>query len=185
MDCGKEILDPDERSTVERQLGRKIRGEVWAVSRCPFGMVQVIATPPFLPDGTPFPTLYWLTCPLLRREVGRLEGGGFRDEIRRCLEENPGLAEDLRRAEEDYRREREEWAERMGMRREAVMCFAGREGVGGTVRGGLKCLHAHLAHFLAGGRNPVGALVAERLEGKQKRSCRGDCTPFLGGKKRA
>jgi len=47
------------------------------------------------------------------------------------------------------------------------------------VSGGLKCLHAHLAHFLAGGDNPVGAEVARELEGIQERECAGDCMPFL------
>lgn len=174
-----ESLSPDDRELVERQLGRELRGEVGVASRCLHGEVQVIATPPVLPDGTPFPTLYWLTCPLLRGRVSRLESRGFRRHLGRKLAEEPGFAASLRRAEEEYALERETWAEEMGELGRVREYFSHRGGIGGTKRGGIKCLHAHLAHYLSGGDNPVGAEVALALEGVVEGECGGDCGPFL------
>ncbi len=175
-----EELRGEDRLLVEGQLARPLRGEVGAASRCLHGRVQVIATSPLLEDGSPFPTLFWLTCPLLQRAVSRLEGSGLREQLRRRLEVDTEFAAGLRRAEEDYRRAREEWAERLGAADEVRELFGERGGIGGTVAGGLKCLHAHLAHYLATGANPVGAEVAARVCDLQREDCRGSCDPFVG-----
>ncbi len=174
------VLSEEDRRLVEGQLGRPLRGEVRAASRCPHGMVQVIATSPLLDDGTPFPTLFWLTCPLLQREVSRLENGDLRDRLRRRLSEEGGFAAGLRAAEEEYRVLREEWAERLGCGERVRALFSSRTGIGGTVAGGLKCLHAHLAHYLATGNNPVGTAVFAEVGTVQERECGGHCGPFLG-----
>ncbi|MDI6873069.1 MAG: DUF501 domain-containing protein [Actinomycetota bacterium] len=173
-------LSEEDRRLVERQLGRRLRGEVRAASRCLHGKVQVIATSPLLDDGTPFPTLFWLTCPLLQREVSRLEDGDLREILRQRLADDEDFASALRGAEEEYRSLREEWAERLGCGDKVRKLFVSRAGIGGTVAGGLKCLHAHLAHYLAGGENPVGEAVYEKMGNPQERECPGDCEPFLG-----
>jgi len=179
-----ESLKAEDREIVEKQLGRHLRGEVGVAARCPYGVVEVIATSPLIDGGTPFPTLYWLTCPLLQRAVSGLESGGFRKVLRRKALDIPGFAEELRRAELDYVEERNRWAADLGAGDRSRGYFKGREGVGGTRTGGMKCLHAHLAHFLAGRSNPVGAEVLKALAGKQENDCRGDCGPFLREEKR-
>ena len=176
-------LSSEDRDNTEGQLGRELRGEVLLGSRCPNGRVEVIATSPFLDDETPFPTLFWLTCPLLKYAVARLENGDFRQGLRERLEGDPDFAKALKGAEKDYFEERERWALEMG-RRKAGVYFEGRRGIGGTVNGGMKCLHAHLAHFLAGHANPVGAEVASALSDDplkvwQKNNCAGNCESFL------
>jgi hypothetical protein len=179
-----ESLKAGDRETVERQLGRRLRGRVGVAARCPYGVVEVIATSPVLDGGTPFPTLFWLTCPLLQRAVSGLENGGFRDVLRRKALDIPGFAEALRQGEMDYADERDRWASELGAGDRIRTYFKGREGVGGTRAGGMKCLHAHLAHFLAGGNNPVGAEVLKALEGRHEKDCKGDCGPFLREEKR-
>jgi len=174
-----DALNEEDLRTAERQLNRPLRGQVLLAARCPHGVVEVIATSPLLTDGTPFPTLFWLSCPLLQRAVSRLESGDFRKILRRKLREQPGFAEKLQKAEREYALEREGWAEEMGRRDEVRECFSGRDGLAGTAAGGLKCLHAHLAHFLAGGNNPVGEEVAGELAGMQESECKGDCGPYL------
>ena len=62
-----------ERRLIEAQLGRGVRGSVAVAARCRYGLPAVVRTAPLLPDGTPFPTLYWLACPAARVAVGRLE----------------------------------------------------------------------------------------------------------------
>jgi hypothetical protein len=115
------------------------------------GAPAVIENDPFLADGTPMPTRYWLVDRSLREAVSRLEAaGGVR---RAALDVDPvALAESHRRYASD---------------RDAAIPAAHRGpvpsgGVGGT-RHGVKCLHAHLAFWLAGGADPVGAWTAERL----------------------
>ncbi len=179
-----EPLEYDERETVEKQLGRRLRGKVMVAARCPHGVVEVLATSPLLDGETPFPTLFWLTCPLLQRAVSGLESGDFREVLRRKARDVPGFAEALRQAEMDYVHEREQWAGETGENERVRKIFEDRRGIGGTVAGGMKCFHAHLAHYRAGGRNPVGAELHEKIQGLQEKNCEGDCGPFLRGKER-
>jgi len=132
-------------------LGRDPGGAFRVVVRGPGGAPMVIANEPFLRDGTPMPTRYWLVDPGLRAEVGRLEAAGGVKEAEAAVH-----PEDLEAAHRRYGAERDALIEpdRAGPRP------AG--GVGGTRRG-VKCLHAHLAWWLAGGADPVGAWVAQRL----------------------
>jgi exopolyphosphatase / guanosine-5'-triphosphate,3'-diphosphate pyrophosphatase len=103
--------------------------------------------------GEPFPTLYWLTCPDAVRAVSRLEADGWIKRLDERAHRDPELGEALDRAHRSYAAERGRLvtgADRWG-------------GVAGS-RAGLKCLHAHYAHHLAGGPDPAGAWVAERVE---------------------
>jgi hypothetical protein len=143
------VADAD---VVARLLGRDPGGAFSVVVRGEGGRPVVIANEPFLRDGTPMPTRYWLVDPGLRVRVDRLEAAGG---VREAGAEVDGaaLAEGHRR----YAAERdalipEDWS---GPRPSG--------GVGGT-RQGVKCLHAHLAWWLAGGDDVVGAWVASKLE---------------------
>lgn len=69
-------VDLQDSKTISAQIGRPARGEVSVASRCDLGLPVVIKVPPLLGDGTPFPTLYWLTCPLASRRVARIESAG-------------------------------------------------------------------------------------------------------------
>jgi hypothetical protein len=128
--------------------------------RCACGLPQVIETQSHLDDGTPFPTLWWLTCRSLTRAVGRLEAGGWMAGVNRRLAEDPDLAEQLHRATVAYaaRRDAAEPITGANPRR-------GHPGGGGTgtPEGRVKCLHAHTAHQLVSGDNPVGAAVLAEL----------------------
>ena len=122
------------------------------VARCAAGHPLVIRNWPVDADGHPFPTLYWLTCPEHVRAVSRLEAAGWIGRLNGEAETDPDLRTMLRRAHESCARERG------GL----VPGAEAGGGVGGTARG-IKCLHAHYAYFVAGGADPIGAWVAERL----------------------
>ena len=140
------------------QMGRPLKGKSRVAARCALGLPVVIRTHPVQPDGTPFPTLYYLTCPLARTRVARLEyGGGVRAFAER-LEREPELAQAFAAAQEAYARERAEALDPADPAHARL-----RGGVGGAV-GGVKCLHAHYAHHAAGGANPVGRAVAAEVE---------------------
>ncbi len=149
MDAGRAQTGDDE--AVALLLGRDPGGAFTVVVRGDEGRPVVIANDPFLRDGTPMPTRYWLVDPELRAAVGRLEAAGGVREAEAQVDD-AALADGHRR----YAAERDalvppDWA---GPRPSG--------GVGGT-RQGVKCLHAHLAWWLAGGDDVVGAWVAGRL----------------------
>jgi hypothetical protein len=132
-------------------LARQPLGPYLIVRRRPDGAPVVIENAPFLFDGTPMPTRYWLVDPKLRETVSRLEAAGGVKAAER--EVDPGALAD---AHARYAAERDRAIEpdQPGPRPSG--------GVGGT-RIGVKCLHAHLAWWLAGGQDPVGDWVADRI----------------------
>jgi hypothetical protein len=147
---------PDDRRVVETQIGRPLRADSMPVSRCHLGLPVVVQVPPILDDGTPFPTLYWLTCPLATARIGRLEGAGGIRRLEQKAEADPGFGSRLDRAHSAYGAERDALVP-------ASSSPAPSGGVGGTTLG-IKCLHAHYAHTRAGGDNPVGELVQSWIE---------------------
>jgi hypothetical protein len=143
-------------AAVAEQLGRPPRGTRAVASRCPCGLPAVVETTPRLPDGTPFPTLFYLTCPRAVAACSRLESAGLMREMADRLVTDPDLAARYRAAHEDYLR-----------RREAVGHVPEIAGVSaGGMPGRVKCLHVHLGHALAAGPgvNPLGDEVRERVE---------------------
>jgi hypothetical protein len=150
------MSEADDREVVETQIGRPLRAPSEVVARCHLGMPVVVRVPPHLDDGTPFPTLYWLTCPLATTRIGRLEGAGGVKRMEAKAAADPGFGAALDRAHTEYAAERDS----IGTDTEGPQPTGG---VGGAARG-VKCLHAHYAHRAAGGDNPVGALVAEWIE---------------------
>jgi hypothetical protein len=141
----------EDHATVSRLLGRPPRGGFDVVVRRSSGEPVVIRNAPLLDDGTPMPTRYWLVDPELREAVSRLEAAGGVRAAEAAVE-----AGELAEAHARYAAERDA-ALPSGHRGPRP---AG--GVGGTRRG-VKCLHAHYAWHLAGGEDPVGRWVAERL----------------------
>jgi hypothetical protein len=109
-----------------------------------------------LDDGTPFPTLYWLTCPLAVSRIGRIEGVGGVKRMEAKAAADPAFGEALHEAHASYADERDQLLDPKANPRPSG-------GVGGA-RFGVKCLHAHYAHKTGGGDNPVGELVADWIE---------------------
>jgi hypothetical protein len=133
-------------TAVEQQLGRPPRGVLAIAHRCGCGLPDVVETAPRLPDGSPFPTLFYLTCPRAASAIGRLEAGGTMREMTGRLASDPALAVAYASAHRDYL-----------ARRDAVEVLPGSPGSGGMPNR-VKCLHALVAHSLAAGVgvNPLG-----------------------------
>jgi hypothetical protein len=135
-------------AVVAAQLGRPPRGTRAVAHRCPCGLPDAVETSPRLADGTPFPTLFYLTCPRAVTACSRLESAGVMKEMAARLATDPDLAARYRAAHEDYL-----------ARREAIERVPEIEGVSaGGMPGRVKCLHVHLAHALGAGPgvNPLG-----------------------------
>jgi uncharacterized protein len=163
------VITAQDAAVIAAQLGRPPRGLLGVAHRCPCGLPDVAETAPRLADGSPFPTLYYLTCPRANAVVSRLEASGLmRDMTAR-------LADDaLRRRYESAHRD-------YLTRREAAARAAGVEPLppGTPSAGGMpervKCLHALVAHELAaGGVNPFGR---EALRAAGKWWLPGPCVP--------
>ncbi|MGV3564583.1 MAG: DUF501 domain-containing protein, partial [Nocardioides sp.] len=91
-----------DAAAVEAQLGRESRGVHGVAHRCPCGNPDVLATQPRLPNGTPFPTTYYLTCPRAASRIGTLEGSGLMREMQDRLGSDPSLAAAYAAAHERY-----------------------------------------------------------------------------------
>jgi len=142
----------DDRVAFFALLGRDPAAEFEVVVRARDGSPEVIRNAPFTEHGTPMPTRYWLVGPDWNRAVSRLEAAGGVREAEVAVDR-----EAIAEAHRQYAAERDAAipADHTGPRPSG--------GVGGT-RLGVKCLHAHVAWFLAGGRDPVGAWAVARLE---------------------
>lgn len=150
-DPGGEGVSETDQQAVAALLGRRPSGEFEVVVRAEDGAPAVIANAPFLFDGTPMPTRYWLVDAHLREEVSRLESrGGVRQAEAAVDVDRLATAHALYAAERD------------------ALIDSGHRGprpsggVGGT-RHGVKCLHAHLAWWLTGADDPIGQWTAEQI----------------------
>ena len=133
---------------VARQLGREPRGVHAVAHRCSCGDPDVVATEPRLPDGTPFPTFYYLTCPRAAGLIGTLEASRTMAEMQDRLAADPDLAAAYSAAHDAYLADR------------AAVGVV--DEISGISAGGMptrvKCLHALVGHALAAGTgvNPFG-----------------------------
>jgi exopolyphosphatase / guanosine-5'-triphosphate,3'-diphosphate pyrophosphatase len=156
-------LRASDRAAVRAQLGREPTTRFTVVARCAephpgspgdVGHPLVIRNHPIDAEGRPFPTRYWLTCPDAVSAVARLEADGWIRRLSDRAEAEPdGFGAALRAAHAAYAADRA-----------ADVPKAGEGGGVAGTRVGVKCLHAHYAYYLAGGDDPVGSWVAERLE---------------------
>ena len=147
----------DDRRVVAAQIGRQPRSIVDVVARCHLGLPVVIAVPPYLDDGTPFPTTYWLTCPLASRRISRREADGGVKKAEARIAADPDFAAEFHAAVARYAADRDE------LIGPDATSYRPTGGVGGS-RGGVKCLHAHYADHAAGNRNPIGAETGRSIE---------------------
>jgi hypothetical protein len=141
--------------SVSHQLGRPARDIVAIAARCSCGNPVVVQTKPRLEDGTPFPTVYYLTLPAATSAVSTLEAEGLMTRLQDQLAEDQDLARNYQSAHLSYLSDRAQ----LGLVEE----------IEGISAGGLptrvKCQHSLVAHSLAAGPdvNPLGDEALEQL----------------------
>jgi uncharacterized protein len=134
----------DDESVVAWQLGRRVRPFRRVAVRCAYGFPAVTEQAPFGPDGEPFPTTFYLTCPWLVAAIARIEANGGVERYSRAAADDEELRQSVVDADEKQRRIRPELD----------------VGIGGTRDSSkLKCLHAHAAFALARPRYELGERV--------------------------
>ncbi|MFC5727948.1 MULTISPECIES: DUF501 domain-containing protein [Nocardioides] len=151
---------PTDEAVIAAQLGRPPRGVHAIGHRCPCGNPDVVTTEPRLPNGTPFPTTYYLTCPRVNSRIGTLEASGLMREMQDRLSTDPELAAAYRAAHESY------LADRAAVGEACKLDVPEIEGISaGGMPDRVKCLHVLAGHALAAGPgvNPLGDEVLEIL----------------------
>jgi len=149
------VIDAHDEAVVAAQLGRSPRAVHGIGHRCPCGNPDVVVTEPRLPDGTPFPTTFYLTCPRATSLIGTLEGSGVMAEMTQRLTTDEPLAAAYAAAHQRFLEARE--------------AIAQVEEIAEVSAGGMpdrvKCLHVLAAQSLAQGPgvNPLGDEVLEDL----------------------
>ncbi len=154
---------------LSRQIGRQPQGVVFVASRCERRKPRVMLTLPSLDSETPFPSIFWLTCPYLSRAAAGLEGSGFIKEMERKKEGNTAWRETYERDETRFVRLLEEMVDLVGG--DTLRERMGRRGIAGGKPGLIKCLHAHLAYYLVTGKDPVGRDCWRELTKSMGESC--------------
>ena len=141
-------------AVVSEQLERQARGVIGIAARASDGSPTVVATAPRLPDGSPFPTFYYLSHPEAVAAASRLEAAGVMSEFNELLATDEEVLAQYQLAHEQYIADRETVGE--------VPELAGVSAGGMPTR--VKCLHALIGHSLAAGPgvNPIGDLALER-----------------------
>jgi hypothetical protein len=153
-------VEAADAALIEQQLGRRPRGMHAIGHRCPCGNPSVVTTEPRLPNGTPFPTTYYLTCPRVNSRIGTLEESGLMRQMQARLAEDEELAAAYRAAHEAYLADRAVIGKIHGHDVPEI------EGISaGGMPDRVKCLHVLAAHAMAAGRgvNPLGDEVLDLL----------------------
>jgi hypothetical protein len=157
-----------DEAIIARQLGRPPRGFLKVEAYCQYGYPKVIQVYPLLREQEafePFPTLFWLTCPIIVEQISRIEEQGVILGLEQELAGNPDLQ---RRYEADHQRYAHE---RFALLKPEDRDLLEERGLIATLRDRgiagiqdlryVKCLHAHYAHHLARG-SVIGRLLSER-----------------------
>ncbi|NLJ80170.1 MAG: DUF501 domain-containing protein [Firmicutes bacterium] len=180
-------ISDQTREVIKQQLGREPRGLLAVSKICVYGFPQVITNRPVFAELSQieiFPTLYWLTCPYLCKEVALLETAGYIARFEDMIQEDPEFARQVEKNHRSYaqrrltvipdevrRRIEEEYPERYKVLAES--------GVGG-IRNleGVKCLHCHLADQLVNKENIIGEKVVELIS-KPLFCAEGRCRAYI------
>ncbi|MDD3707460.1 MAG: DUF501 domain-containing protein [Aminobacterium sp.] len=164
----KKDMDVVKRQMVSRKFQQKIVASV--VCRCCWGAPQVLYCRPFY-KKTPFPTSFWLTCPYLVAKCGELESQHGVSSVEEYLQKNVSLHRWisyhiqhinvrlalLSSSEKRY----------FQKRRPELWRAITQGGVGGIQNKNsftVKCLHLHVASWLALGTHPAEEWFRQHIE---------------------
>lgn len=155
---------------VKYQIGRYPENLSGIALYCPFKKPAVLLTLPYSEENGIFPTIYWLSCPYLVKEVSRLEGEGLIKELSSSLKNNKDFREKLMNTHKRYAAKRlhllsEEEQKKIKDKSIRMYDVLVKSGVGGIMeKDGVKCLHTHLADFLVNQDNILGEIVWEHTD---------------------
>ena len=169
-----------DREVVAAQIGRPPRGQFDVSVRCSFGYPQVIRVHPMV-RGKPFPTLYWLTCPLLSLEIDHLEAAGWVKRLEDRMIAEPDLRSAMQTGHRRYAQQRDRALssdDRAALEASGMVAGLIGRGIGGISDWDyLKCLHLHVAHGLAD-ENAIASIVLDMLPARECSSKQVICSAY-------
>jgi len=158
-----------DREVVAAQIGRSPRGQFTVSVRCSYGYPQVIRVHPVVQER-PFPTLYWLTCPFVSKEIDHLEAAGWVKRLEDRMFEESDLRTAMQAAHRRYCQQRDHSLlpeERAALEANGTIVGLSGRGIGGISDWDrLKCLHLHAAHELAD-ENAIGGIVLGMIPARE------------------
>lgn len=164
----------DEVKIVEIQLDRKINNYLKTAKYCPFEFPAVIIVNPFFNEIVA-PTIYWLSCPYLIYKIDRLESeSDLISEFGQKLKNDSKFRALMEKTHKNYAINRKKFLTKKQLIKaknisEDLYKTLLYSGVGGIkAKKGIKCLHTHLADYLAGNSNPVGKIVFSKIDWPEK-----------------
>jgi len=163
-----ERVSDKDLNIIAKQLDRNVENVLSVERYCSFGFPVVILSYP-VRNGKPFPTIHYLTCPHLVKEVSKLEEQGYVKKYERLIEDNIRFFSRLEQAHKDVIKKRMSLLKPEDSEWDAVLASSGTGGIRNWKT--LKCLHLHLADYLAGIDNPIGELVYNQIEKKECGEC--------------
>ena len=192
MNCSWTKPNANDQQCIRLQLGREPRGLLGVACRCRHGFPQVIVNRPLHLSGEElqvFPTVYWLSCPYVNAQIAKLESGGAIGRLQEMLAGNETMERALNLAHSQYAQARmalvpDDAARRLQKQYPRRYRVLRDSGIGGIrSKTGLKCLHTHGAHSLAGGENPIGRWVLDQIhdyEGCPTGRCQEELQAYAG-----
>lgn len=154
-------LNSSDRNIVEGQLGSRSDNVLEIIKYCPTGYPMLLLVHPFW-NEEPFPTIYWLSCPVLKERISKLEDKSYLDFFKQKTQEVQRYNRKLANAHRDYAQKRIGLLDQVTLNQAKNISsdlyeMLVNSGVAGIRdKAGLKCLHGHYAHYLVDGNNPVG-----------------------------
>ncbi len=164
----KKLYNEEDYNMVAELLGRSPRGlykvEKYHPTKKHPMVIQVL---PYVNEA-PFPTLFWLTCPILKKEISHIEKDGWIEKLEK--EVFTPDSDDLAQLKKDhlaYAKERQELFLKTGGDWELIpspmASILQESGIGGIADfDHIKCFHLHYAHHLAR-ENRVGQVLDEKF----------------------
>ena len=154
-------MNQQDVSTIEKQIGRVPLGVMEVTKRCVNGCPQAVLVSPYQEERGFFPTLFWLTCPALRKSVSTLESTGYLRVVREIISTDEEFMGRLLAANAAY-------IEKRMLLLEGNVLYADHNvlvGIGGSANPlSVKCLHMHVADYISGGNNPIGEKCIEYIK---------------------
>ncbi len=163
-------INEEELKVIKKQLEREPDNLSDVAKYCPFRRPAILLTSPFEEGQGVFPTIYWLSCPYLVKEVSKLEDRGLISDLTLKLKTDESFYQKMKKAHEIYARRR---MNLLGQKKVEIIKKISSDiikvlkysGVGGIRdKNGIKCLHTHLADYMINGQNPAGEIVSEFVE---------------------
>lgn len=167
-----EPVRKEDLSIIKEFIGRTSADVVSITKRCHFGYPQVFLSSPLI-RGKPFPTLFWLCCPYLVREVARLESKKLQRKIMEILKDNPHMKNEMDTVDKKFKEFRRILTKALNVKLPENVLATSIAGSQKTWS--LKCLHAYLALELSGLSTPVGRVIVNELSDLE---CQQPCIKF-------